>query len=167
MQSVDAGSGNKSLTVVAQCPRGSILTGGGYLTETFAGTIDTSAPENNQNQWLVVAHTIGNSSMKAQSFAICATAHLKAISPRLHSEFTIPAGKDANSTYSCPENALLTSGGYTTADTTAPGAFYTISSPDSVSVSSPGPVTQWMIGGTSYDDKPRQASIWLVCLNAI
>jgi hypothetical protein len=167
VQGVNAGGGNKTLTVVAQCPSGSILTGGGYLTETFTGTIDTSAPDNDQNQWLVVAHTTGNGSMKVQSFAICATAHLKAISPRLHSAFTIPAGKDVSSTYSCPENALLTSGGYTTADATAPEAFYAISSPDTVSVSSPGPVTQWMIGGTSYDDKAHQASIWLVCLNAI
>jgi hypothetical protein len=163
----NANGGNKSLTVVAQCPSGSVLTGGGYLTETFQGTIDSSAPDKDQNQWLVVAHTTGNDSMKVQSFAICATAHLKAISPRLHSEFTIPAGKDASFTYSCPENTLLTSGGYTTVDATAPGAFYAISSPDTISVSSPGPVTQWMIGGTSYDDKPHQTSIWLVCLNAV
>jgi hypothetical protein len=163
---VGASRSGKSLTVMAQCPNGSVLTGGGYLTETFQGTVDSSAPDKQQNRWLVVAHTTGSGSMKVQSFAICATAHLKAIYPRLHTEFTIPAGKVASSTYSCPENALLTSGGYTTNDSTAPGAFYDINSPDTVSVSSPGPVTQWMIGGTSYDNKPRQASIWLVCLNA-
>jgi hypothetical protein len=165
-EDVNAAGESKALTAIAQCPSGSILTGGGYLTETFQGTIDSSAPDKNQNQWLVVAHTTGSGSMKVQSFAICATAHLTAIYPRLHTNFTIPAGKDASSTYSCPENALLTSGGYTTVDVTAPGAFYAISSPDALSVSSPGPVTQWMVGGTSYDDNPHQASIWLVCLNA-
>jgi hypothetical protein len=157
-------AGAKALTVMAKCPGGSVLTGGGYLTEMFQGTVDTSAPDKSQNQWLVMAHATGRGSMSVQSFAICATAHLKAIYPRLHSDFTISPGRDNNFTYACPENALLTSGGYTTNNATTPSVFYGVSSPDSIDVSSPGPVTQWVISGTSYDNNARQASIWLTCL---
>lgn len=161
---VNSNDGSKMLTVRARCPDGSILTGGGYLTETLSGTVEVSSPDKDQNQWLVISHSLGHNPMKVQSFAICATAHLSAMLPRLHGEFTIAGGADAQSTKSCPEDALLTSGGYATSDVSVPGTSYAVNSPDSVAVSSPGPVTQWLIGGSSFDGKPHQVSIWVVCI---
>ncbi len=160
---VNSKDGSKMLIVRARCPDGSVLTGGGYLTN-LNGMVEVSAPDKDQNQWLIIFHSLGKKPTAVQSFAICATAHLSALLPRPHSEFTIAGGGDAHSTKSCPKDTLLTSGGYATSDVSVPGASYAINSPDSVTASSPRPVTQWLIGGSNLDVKPHQVSIWLVCV---
>jgi hypothetical protein len=165
----DASQVGKTVSARAQCPTGSVLTGGGYLTETPNGTVDVSVsePENDQNQWLVSSHSLVKKVMKVQAIAVCATAHLSSVLPRSHVRFTIPASGDASSIGSCPSNTLLTSGGYATSDTSVPSNFYDVSSPDSISVASPGPVTQWLVKGSNVDSKPHQVIISMICMKPI
>ena len=166
---VDASQVGKTLSARAQCPTGSILTGGGYLTEAPNGTVNVSVsePENDQNQWLVISHSLVKKVIKVQALAVCATAHLSAVLPRSHVTFTIPSSGDASSVGSCPSNTLLTSGGYATSDTSIPSNFYDVNSPDSISVASPGPVTQWLVKGSNVDRKPHQVTISMICMKPI
>lgn len=141
-------SNEAAQSVMAKCPAGAVVTGGGYKTTGF---VDASMPQ--VSGWNVTA--IGGS--KAEIFAICATKHVRA-APPTSAPFTIEQcfGCYGAGGAKCGTDQLLTGGGFSITDGNnrflADGAAWDFSS--------------WSVqaAGDGYASTTPRSSAWATCV---
>lgn len=104
---------NTSATVVAACPAGETLVGGGFdsvaLTVTAAGVPHFYASYPNGDSWTVQV-TVGSSGGPVSAYAMCAANHVAVVVDKTVTSRV--AGQTSITTGTCPAGAVVSEGGF-------------------------------------------------------
>jgi hypothetical protein len=94
----------------AECPSGSILTGGGWSTAEPNMRVYHSAKVG-PNMWFVYARNEGGSDRAVDIYAVCLTGS-GGIIHQNHAKTSVPAGGMGQVEVTCPSGTIMTSGGF-------------------------------------------------------
>ena len=100
----------QSADVVASCPAGTFVVGGGYFRRSITGiAVDLSRPLSSGQGWQVHGFNPTNVNFDFDGVAVCASVrdHQVVTGPAV----TLPPGQDANAVASCPAGRVSTGGG--------------------------------------------------------
>ena len=107
-------SAGEDNAVVAECPPGSRLVGGGY---SWGGNVRIVYSAGAANGWVVSAINLSNTqSTVVNVFAQCLTGTPASNGEAWSAETTIPAGGNAVAQVSCPAETILAGGGFSGSD---------------------------------------------------
>jgi hypothetical protein len=155
---VDVAKG-ASQAATANCPAGSVVTGGGFSLSAPVGVASTTAPVSGLSGWTVAATGSGDA-LKATTYALCATRNL-AVAPESKLQFNIFNQNDSGQqSISCQGNdQWLTGGGYSVNDDSANGKIvYELNA-------ATADYSRWFVQGRNIDPgSPHSVTLWGVCV---
>jgi hypothetical protein len=105
--SVPAGSTGSA---TATCPAGSIVTGGGYASQTSLST-EVYTQSKSGNGWEVYLNNTTGSSQLVNAYAICLSG-TSGSSTQILKQVSVSAGSTGSATAICSSGSILTGGGY-------------------------------------------------------
>jgi DNA-directed RNA polymerase specialized sigma24 family protein len=147
--------GGATQSTSANCPSGSIITGGGFqYIQTGGLEIEASNIVLLGNGWTVTARNTTGGSLTLNAFAICVSNLPGAIGAfQQPMPIPIPPGGSGQWYANCPAGQPLTSGGYAV-------------QPDvQVYVNSPQGLTSWVVGAQNNSALPQTLSVSAICYN--
>jgi len=102
---------NNFTQITAECPSGSIVTGGGWDVDnnTFINVYQSFKSDNG---WQVNFNNPNNSASKVTAYAICLTGVPGSTSQKEKTENIIPPNSTANAQMNCPFGSFATGGGF-------------------------------------------------------
>jgi hypothetical protein len=98
---------------VANCPAGSVVTGGGFASSADNLWVYNSSMSG--NGWQVYARNLSGSSQPVNVYAICLSGS-SATSTSISTNSSVPGGTYGSAEAACPSGKLLTGGGYALSD---------------------------------------------------
>jgi hypothetical protein len=148
-----------SQTATANCPAGSIVTGGGFSFSAPVGVASTTAPVSGLSGWTVAATGSGDA-LKATAYALCATRNL-AVAPESKLQFNIFNQNDSGQqSIGCQgSDQWLIGGGYSVNDDSASGKIvYELNA-------ATADYSRWFVQGRNIDPgSPHSVTLWGVCV---
>jgi hypothetical protein len=98
------------LNIVKDCPAGSIVTGGGFASQSD-GSIWVYNSSQSGNGWQVYARNLSGSGKMVNAYAVCLSGAAVTTSQSTQS-ITVSAHSSGGSFYACPAGKVLTGGGW-------------------------------------------------------
>ncbi len=145
--------GSRALTVIATCPAGTVVVGGGYSSGSSSTHVEAVGQllAVSSTQWEVSMLNLVNATTTITAIAYCAAG----VAPTAYrTTLTLAADKGGTARVSCPSRTSLVFGGVDTSEPTGPSSRSALVFPFSLTASSP---TQWVV--TGYNDGARAGTL--------
>ncbi|HTX90682.1 MAG TPA: NBR1-Ig-like domain-containing protein [Anaerolineales bacterium] len=104
-------SGGSNGHAVVSCPSGTVVTGGGFASNSNLLVFNTSL---SGNGWQVYAQNTSGSGQPLNAYAICLSGISGSSSQQVYTQATAPNGGTGHAVTACPSGTYLTAGGYAT-----------------------------------------------------
>jgi len=144
---------NSAMSVEAQCPEGSVVTGGGYNSSNPHGVNVIWSVKNWPDEWVVAAENTTNSELTLRVTAIClsnsggSTAMVEKIE-------TIQVDEQKSVSAACPAGSVVTGGGWAKASGPSIPVRQSFQSGNG-----------WTVQFGNYTNSPTQVRAYAICLS--